>query len=323
MSSSHKEGFGAMMLTYPDDTEEFAVILAHEAVHSVLSALMHAVSLLNDSGAAVYYSPWRNDRRPIGGLLHGAYSYMRIVEFWRSRRGSGLEHVSARANFEFALWRACTRDTIRFLLAEPAVTELGRRFLGVMAAQLEPWTQESVPDPVESVALDVASDRRALWRLRHLQPVPSEVTRLAEAWAARHPAVGAAVACRARTGVDTTNEHGRGALARIRFGDPELFSALRENAASVGKHVPGTAEPDVAWVAGERERAAHGYASHLDAAPDDLSAWVGLALCQSDDPVRRFLLDRPELVWAVQCEIHRTTGTMPGMAPLARWMIRR
>jgi hypothetical protein len=33
-----------------------------------------------------YYVPWRDDPRPISGLLQGAYAYLGVTGFWRTRR---------------------------------------------------------------------------------------------------------------------------------------------------------------------------------------------------------------------------------------------
>lgn len=36
-----------------------------------------------------FYAPWRDDARPVSGLLQGAYAYLGLSRFWRQRQSSG------------------------------------------------------------------------------------------------------------------------------------------------------------------------------------------------------------------------------------------
>ena len=57
--------------------------ILHEAMHLQLSLIEHYVTLVNPSdGNNSYYSPWRGERRPAGGVLHGLYVFRAIYEFF-------------------------------------------------------------------------------------------------------------------------------------------------------------------------------------------------------------------------------------------------
>jgi HEXXH motif-containing protein len=104
-SVTARDGFGRIVMTPPKAAAQLADTLIHEFHHSVLYALMDMVTLHTAEPVAEHYSPWREDPRPFQGLLHGAYAFMGVADFWRGQRGvlSGPELRCA--DFEFARWR--------------------------------------------------------------------------------------------------------------------------------------------------------------------------------------------------------------------------
>jgi HEXXH motif-containing protein len=101
-SATSREAFGALALSYPDNAVSLAVTLVHEGQHAKLCALLDIIDLYRCSPAR-YFAPWRDDPRPIGGLLQGTYAFLGIAEtWWRLSAEPGLEHSALE---QFALVR--------------------------------------------------------------------------------------------------------------------------------------------------------------------------------------------------------------------------
>ncbi|MBL1098769.1 HEXXH motif domain-containing protein [Streptomyces coffeae] len=325
-SASSPEARGCVLLGRPDDPLALAASLVHEAQHIKLSALMDLVPLIEGGLEEVHYAPWRLDPRPLRGLLHGVYAFLGVTGFWRDR-WQLAEAGPARdtAAFEFALRRAQTARGLRTLLAHARLTPLGERFLQLVAERLAAWSAEPVPSLPRRWAADVLIDAELVYRLRHLRPDPAQTTRWARAWRAGNapPRDLPATAVRpAPTGIPV-----RPALVRHRLMDPVAFARLDADRDATLPDGTTPAGADLDWAADRTEAALHGYRARLATAPDDLSAWAGLALSMPDGTARQALLSRPELVLAVHRALYgagpeRTPGPGPGPDPiaLARWI---
>ncbi len=60
--------------------------ILHEAMHLRLSLIQKVVNLLNPGrrGRAQHFTPWRQEKRPANGVLHGIFVFRAILEFfWR------------------------------------------------------------------------------------------------------------------------------------------------------------------------------------------------------------------------------------------------
>lgn len=89
LSATSAEAFGAVAISTPGDPRAFAVGLLHECQHSVLNATTTLFDLVEPGGPRVY-SPWRDDPRPLSGLLHGAYAYQSVTRFWRTEAAARI-----------------------------------------------------------------------------------------------------------------------------------------------------------------------------------------------------------------------------------------
>jgi uncharacterized protein len=172
VSSSSAENFGAIALSEPPDLRTFAVTLAHEVQHLKLSALLDVVSLTRPDDGRRFYAPWRDDPRPVSGLLQGAYAYLGVSGFWRCQRH--LDHGSARirAHAEFARWREATANVVETLRASGLLTPVGLDFVEGMARALGPWQHEPVPAHALALARREAGQHLADWRAAN-GPVPA------------------------------------------------------------------------------------------------------------------------------------------------------
>lgn len=71
-------------ITFLSDSFSIATILEnviHEYHHNKLNLTMKFHNFLSDKGGR-YFSPWRNDVRPLNGLVHGIYVFTQIYSFY-------------------------------------------------------------------------------------------------------------------------------------------------------------------------------------------------------------------------------------------------
>ncbi|MFE6333308.1 HEXXH motif domain-containing protein [Streptomyces sp. NPDC057806] len=290
-SASSGDAFGAALASVPDDGEQLASTLVHEFQHNKLSAFMHLFTLYDDQSGdrRLYYAPWRDDPRPLGGLLQGVYAFFGVTGFWRRR-----EHPLGR--FEFALWRTQTAHALRGIAAADGLTEQGRRLVAELERRLTPWLAEPVRTPALAAAGLAAADHRATWRAYHLRPDPRVVRAHVDG---RPPVAGEPelVPGAPARGLDT-----RAVLLRWLLADPAGFEALREDP---GATVEGARPEDAALVTGDTEGALRACRERILSGRGDPETWVGLGLAAraAGDPAGAALLERPELVMAVHAEL--------------------
>lgn len=175
-SATSKLAFGNIGISTPPDPHSFAVTLAHESQHAKLSGLLDLIPLTRPDDGTRYYAPWRDDPRPLGGLLHGAYAHMGIAAFWRvERREPHPEDLLLRAHTEFAQWRAGTDTAIRTLRASGRLTAEGDLFTAEMAATMATMGEEDVPAEAVRRARVSAGRHLAGWRDRNGEPPAGQV----------------------------------------------------------------------------------------------------------------------------------------------------
>ncbi|MFI7497593.1 HEXXH motif domain-containing protein [Streptomyces sp. NPDC049687] len=306
LSASSGDAFGGMLTSLPPDPATMAVTLVHEFQHTKLGALLHLLTLEQDSGTERHYAPWRPDPRPLSGLLQGAYAFLGITDFWCRY----LDRAPQRrlAEFEFALRRRQTRDALGVLGADPGLTAHGRRFLRGMAARLPNWWSDNRVRPdTAALAEFAATDHRTGWRIRHLAPAPDDVRALARAFAA-----GAAADCRIAESSVVPDLAASWSYARI--------GLIRQRLAAPSEDgdCPEPSAADRALV-GRDPAAPEAYARLLADDPEAPEAWTGLVLAlAAADPAARPLLRRPEFPRAIHREL-RLSGTTADPRQVALW----
>lgn len=89
-------------------------VLVHEYRHNLLHALeaMTGLFLPDSPRDAVYYSPWRDDPRPLHGILHAIFTFSGVVAYYLGL----LENVEQPANNERAARRRTCAHTARLRL---------------------------------------------------------------------------------------------------------------------------------------------------------------------------------------------------------------
>ncbi|MFI5897425.1 HEXXH motif domain-containing protein [Actinoplanes sp. NPDC051513] len=290
-SASTGEAFASMMISPPVDEVDLAVSMVHEFQHIKLGGLMHLLPMTADDGEPVHHAPWRDDPRPLGGLVQGVYAFFGIADFWRARR-----HVSAGlyrriADFEFAYAREQVREALAELNAAGGLTGAGRQLVTGLAERLRSWQTEPV-DPVAAADAGVlCASHRAEWRLRHLHPDAEQVRSLAAGWQADAPAGPGPL----RAAVEP-------APAAVRW-SLSWQDLARDHLVGRTGRADATAS-DLAVLAGNREAAGQAYRRAIAADPHDLHAWAGLSLTTTEEPLH----SRPEWVYAVLGELSAAFG---------------
>ena len=86
-SQTFREIPGLLVLSWMSDTSVIVEALVHEYHHHKLNALLNLDPIIVEgSSEAIYYSPWRDDPRPLSGILQGIYVFQAVLEFEESNR---------------------------------------------------------------------------------------------------------------------------------------------------------------------------------------------------------------------------------------------
>jgi HEXXH motif-containing protein len=82
LSASFAEAPGLVAMSY-GSPGLLAEALVHEYHHQKLNAVMMLDPLVaGPTSAAIYYSPWRPDPRPLTGVLHAVYTFANILGYY-------------------------------------------------------------------------------------------------------------------------------------------------------------------------------------------------------------------------------------------------
>jgi len=305
INATSRESFGAAAISGVGDPVTLAAGILHEFQHGKLNALLDLVPL-HEADSEQYYAPWRQDPRPLSGLLHGAYAYLGVCDFWRVQAALSSTPFPAYARMEFARWPERTRQVVDKIAAAPSLTAAGRRFALGMQARLRHWHAPQAGEHT-AAAWIASADHRLGWRLRNTRPDPDAISQLTQAWAARaavphgtqpHPVV--------VSGGSTLGRSTRLDLVYLRLRDPERFSQMAPGA--------GIEQADIDLVSGDNSAAAAGYLAVIGQDPGRSQAWAGLALALGS--AAPALLHAPELVYAV----YNALDDKPDPGTLAGWL---
>ncbi|MEU6374312.1 HEXXH motif domain-containing protein [Streptomyces sp. NPDC046909] len=316
-AASSSDAFGCVLLSDPDPDEEvlpaqLGVALVHEFRHTLLNGLIFLVPLFEDHDE-LFHAPWRDDPRPLGGLVHGAYAFSGVTHYWHTR---GQERL---AGFEFALWRDAVREVLGTLGEHPALTDLGREVVRSLSEQSKVWEHEQVGAREAHLARLAAVHHHATWRAHHLYADPSYIADAARAWSDSRPAPAApALDPVLRTDPHACRLDTLALLARLSLINGQEFDDLRSLAAPALR-IPGAGAGDLALVDGDVHAAVKLYADEL-AEPDPRpAAWAGLGLALTEtgeEAAGAVLIEYPERVAALS----RALRPAPDPVALARWL---
>jgi HEXXH motif-containing protein len=318
-AASSSDAFGCVLLSEPDEDEavlpaQLGVAVVHELRHSLLNGLIFLAPLFEECDE-LFYTPWRDDPRPLGGLVHGAYAFSGVAHYWRTRGTDGL------AGFELALWRSAVRVVLDTLRDHPALTPLGRALITALDEQIAGWHEEPVGTREQRLAHLAAAHHRANWRAHHMHSLPTHSEKLTTEWREGRRVEGpggAGPEPELRVDPDACRLDTFAVLARLSLVAPGEFEALRGEADPAGR-VPGAVRADIALVDGDPQTAVKLYAEELSDSGGRLAAWAGLGLALTEcgeQAAGAVLVTHPELAVAVS----RSLPTPPDPVTLAHWL---
>ncbi|MEU5532310.1 HEXXH motif domain-containing protein [Streptomyces sp. NPDC020362] len=326
-SSSSAEAFGGINASLPEESSELAATLVHEFQHVKLGALTHLSPLVRRVGKSheqpeLFHAPWRDDPRPLEGVLQGIYAFLGVARFWRVNRRAADAAQAPLAHFEFALWRQAVWSTLGSVRGHERLTPLGHRLLESLVQSCAGWLGDDVPDAELRLAREAAASHRARWREHHLRPSPDLVDEAVRAWRRGEacPPLAHAASSLVPDGdacfLDTT-----AVLARHRLTDPD---GSWQDPAAVGDRVQGAGPVDILLARGERTAARRELADQLLYGYPEVGSWAALGRALADSPEHRtacrFLMRSPEWARAVRETLHEEHGQRPDPVTLAAWL---
>ncbi len=272
-SAASPAAFGAIATSLPPSPVSMAETLIHEFQHIKLCGLIDMRPLIQP-GAERGYAPWREDPRPMSGILQGVYAFTGIVRFWDVQRRLEAEPEGIlRASVLYERWRMAIELVTGTLLGSGALTADGIRFVTVLRERGQRGDPEPVPPEAIEIASDVALDNWLSWQLRHTALDSAHVAELAAAYQRGEPLGDRALP---DTWIkddirEIDSAVARSRLLNLRYQDPRRYRRLS------GTDVAGLSEADALLVGGDASAAAAAYREGLTAGPDP-AAWIGLAL---------------------------------------------
>lgn len=134
-ASTARHAFGAVAASYAP-APALAVMLVHEFQHGKLGAVLDQVDLFDPRCDTKLAVGWREDLRPIEGVLQGTFAHLAVADIWRARAAVGSD---PEAETHYAQYRDWTSDAIEALRRSRALTRLGERFVDQMASVIDGW----------------------------------------------------------------------------------------------------------------------------------------------------------------------------------------
>jgi hypothetical protein len=205
---------------------------------------------------------------------------------------------------------------------DSGLTSSGRRFIDGMGAQLGPWQNEPLPADMTELADATAADHYAGWRIRHLRPDLAMVAELTAAWLAGRPRPPVMQLSMAKP-VPTPVPDGPWSNARADLIRLAIDNVSGRTPSAAWPAVPEATEADLAYVAGHIDEAVRRYNVELAANPDRPASWTGLGIALARTGERlasRALLQHPELVRALHRKLRTSARTSPRPANIAAWV---
>jgi hypothetical protein len=175
-------GFGGIALTPPRSPLSFAETLIHEFHHSVLAAVADLAPLHSAGPDAMHYSPWRNDPRPVEGLLQGAYAYLGVAGYWKTQRRVMTGRERALADYEFARRRHQILLAARVLRESGTLTQTGTTIVRGLAATAERWRDLPAAEEPRVLAERAITGHWVQWCLLNRRPAEASIDAIARAW---------------------------------------------------------------------------------------------------------------------------------------------
>lgn len=334
-SETAGDAFGGVTASCPDDVPQLAATLVHEFQHTKLGGLIHLQPLINAPAAQatqspeeLFYAPWRDDPRPLSGLLQGIYAFTGVTRFWRTHRYVAGAAQASSAHFEFALWRTQVWSTLNLVRGHEQLTPLGRHVIEGLREQCAQWLADPVPDAEAELAREAAADHRARWRAHHLRPPAAAVEEAVRAWRRGDDRAPADLAAEPELVPDSEVRFLDSAAVLVRHRLSDSDGAWRHAAAQGSGEaagVEGATAADVLLACDDRAGARAAFVAQLSGKGAPVAAWAGLGRAlagegQTRNTASRLLLGFPERARAVHEAVEAAQGRAPDPVRLAEWL---
>jgi HEXXH motif-containing protein len=185
-SASFREVPGLIALSWTPDASVMVEALVHEYHHQKLNSLLNLDSLIVDpSSDAIYYSPWRDDARPLLGILHGAYAFQAVLQFWKSLFVADIPLMhESRIRQRMYLLKAQVRTALNTLRSEAHLSPLGTALVEAMEENIDkqevtlPETERAIQHRLD----EVQAEHRARWNNANPTNTGSKIINCAEGY---------------------------------------------------------------------------------------------------------------------------------------------
>lgn len=106
-SYSHPDVPFTVFISISDETSATSTLrlaesLLHESMHLKLSLIEGHLDLIKQDSEQLFYSPWREELRPIRGVLHGMFVFKAILDFYMLLR---IIYIGYPEQLDFVEWR--------------------------------------------------------------------------------------------------------------------------------------------------------------------------------------------------------------------------
>jgi uncharacterized protein len=165
LSITARRAFGAFGLTRPESSADFAGTLVHEYQHSKLNAVLDMTRIEDGTDTGRYFAPWRDDPRPLHGMLHGIYAFLGLARCWhRLTAAPGLAELAEERFAETRLWVSAALDQVQH---SAALTDAGRAFTSGLRQALDELLGVDLPSAAVAAGQRSLRQLRRSWELRN------------------------------------------------------------------------------------------------------------------------------------------------------------
>lgn len=317
VSASSRDAPGAVAMNEPIRPDRLAATLIHEVQHSRLNALHDLVALHRPEHGELLYSPWRDDPRPLPGLLHGMSAFLGVAEFWSRewlRAGQSAELMYGRTVRQLRLAH-------RILASNPGLTSAGRTLVAALGTAIHRLPVADLTEDACRIATDVVAHHQALWRLRNIQPEPAEIAIIAKAFQSGKP-IGRLIESGDRV-TPATVPGGDSPLFRLATmwaESPDEVHAAATDRSMFRTRFPGADPADLPLLAGDYAEAQATRLAQITEGATDPECWASLSIAHArlcPVPAQSPLVTHPEVVRVAWSQV-----VVTGESPLAELVSR-
>ncbi|MEU3410422.1 HEXXH motif-containing putative peptide modification protein [Streptomyces sp. NPDC006658] len=133
LSATVRTAPGAVLAQLPADRRELTELLVHETHHTKLAVLDELVPLWRP-GPGLHRVGWRQDPRPVPGVLQGAYAHLALLDLWWRARTGPARTWRRRAAERFEGCREQVAEALSVLADSDELTAQGREFVREMGS---------------------------------------------------------------------------------------------------------------------------------------------------------------------------------------------